>query len=66
MTNGVKLTDIAKSIKMSPKRARSRMRRVDIPRGALISKAGHWVFAAKRRAWVLAQLKGDRRFKAAA
>lgn len=58
-TTGVALTKIAASLKMNPKNARAKMRRLKVPAGLTIGDA--WTFNAKGVVWAKAQLKRDLR-----
>jgi len=55
----VSLTQLAKSLKMNPKNARAKMRRLKVPKGMTVGDA--WVFNARGAAWAKAQLKRDMR-----
>ena len=57
--NGTLLSVIATSLKMDPKNARAKMRRLKVPAGMCIGDA--WVFTAKGVIWAKAQLKRDMR-----
>lgn len=56
---GTPLADIAASLKMDPKNARARLRRVDTPKGATVGNS--WTFTKEGVAWAKAQLKRDGR-----
>lgn len=60
---GVSLSKIAASIKMDPKNARARMRRLSIPKGMTVGDK--WEFTNKGATWAKEQLKQDHRKTAA-
>jgi hypothetical protein len=59
MKNGIPLTKIAASMKMSPKNARAKMRRLKVPAGMTVGD--NWTFTAKGATWAKTQLKRDLR-----
>lgn len=63
MSNGIKLTKIAASLKMTSKNARAKMRRLTVPKGLTVGD--DWTFNAKGAAWAKNMLKRDLRKKTA-
>jgi hypothetical protein len=57
--NGVPLSKIVSLLKIDPKNARARLRRVDIPKGMTIGDS--WMFTPKGVDWVKNFLKRDGR-----
>lgn len=60
MKNGTPLSKIISTMKIDPKNARAKLRRLKIPAG-ILSVEDSWMFTPKGVIWVRSQLKHDHR-----
>jgi len=59
MKNGTPLSKIVSKMKMDPKAARAKLRRLKVPTGMTVGDS--WTFTSKGVTWAKAQLKQDHR-----